>query len=169
MVVSDLTIGTSVCRLDRPWEATSLPLQSVELTSEGEFATIRGPCEFVFIDARQQIAACTPHALSRNTLGDSRFKNAITCADTVALPDELPRARQALKNASTIVDRIFEDITSGRDLSIEYVEQAVLPLVASILRSAEPSSGSRDGATTTAIRIATRSAAARWLLPSGGT
>jgi putative nucleotidyltransferase with HDIG domain len=34
-----------------------------------------------------------------------------------------------------MVDRIYADITSGRELSVEHVEQAVRPLVASVLRS----------------------------------
>jgi len=36
-----------------------------------------------------------------------------------------------------MVDRIFEDVTSGRELSVEHVENAVRPLVASVLRSAD--------------------------------
>lgn len=137
MVVSDLAIGMFVCRLDRPWEETSFPLQGLELTSEDDLTAIRDLCEFVFIDARRQIAISKSLVLSRTNLSDSRFKSTIQYGDQVAIEEELPRAHEALQNAAVMVDRIFEDITSGRVLSIEHVEQAVRPLVASILRSAD--------------------------------
>ena len=137
MEVSDLTIGMFVCRLDRPWEETNFPLQGVELASKDDLKTIRDLCKFVFIDARRELPSGRPHVLSRTKLSDSRFDGAISYRDKVVIEEELPRAREALQNASTMVDRIFEDITSGRELSIEYVEQAVRPLVASVLRNAD--------------------------------
>lgn len=137
VVVADLALGMFVCRLDRPWEETAFPLQGVELTSEDDLRSIRDLCEFVFIDTRRQLAAGQPRMLTRTSLNASRFNTAVRYEDKVVLEEELPRAREALKNASVMVDSIFQDITSGRELSIEHVEQAVRPLVATILRSAD--------------------------------
>jgi len=68
---------------------------------------------------------------------DARFDRVAVYSDTASADDELPRARQALRNVSEMVDRIYLDITSGRELSVEHVEQAVRPLVASVLRNAD--------------------------------
>ncbi|MEP6899214.1 MAG: HD-GYP domain-containing protein, partial [Rhodanobacter sp.] len=67
----------------------------------------------------------------------SRFKSAIQYVDKVSIEQEAPRAGAAVDNASLMVDRIFQDIVSGRELSVEHVEQAVRPLVESVLRSAD--------------------------------
>jgi len=137
MDVADLEIGMFVCRLDRPWEETFYPLQGVELITADDLAAIRDLCEYVYIDARRQIFLDRPHALTRTRLDDSRFNSAIKYEDKVSVEDEVPRAREAFNNATAMVNRIFEDVTSGRDLSVEHVENAVRPLVASVLRNAD--------------------------------
>jgi len=137
MDVADLEIGMFVCRLDRPWEETSYPLQGLELLTEEDLVTIRELCEYVYIDARRPISLDRPTALTRTRLDESRFDGSIKYEDKAAVDEEAPRAREAFNNATAMVDRIFEDVTSGRELSVEHVENAVRPLVASVLRSAD--------------------------------
>lgn len=136
MEVADLQIGMFVCRLDRPWEETPFPLQGIELASEAELATLRRLCSVVFIDARRYVAE-PRRALMRTELSRTRFKSATHYDDLAGIEEEAPRARAALERASLMVDQIFEDVVSGRDLSVEHVEHAVRPLVASVLRSAD--------------------------------
>jgi HD-GYP domain-containing protein (c-di-GMP phosphodiesterase class II) len=133
----DLRIGMFVCRLDRPWEGTPFPLQGVELRSEADITAIRELCQFVYIDAHREVVDGPRQVLTRAKLAPSRFRAGIAYVDRASVEEELPRAHDALKNASEMVDRIYADIASGRELSVEYVEQAVRPLVASVLRSAD--------------------------------
>ncbi|TAL86945.1 MAG: HD-GYP domain-containing protein [Rhodanobacter sp.] len=136
--VTDLQIGMFVCRLDRPWEQTPFPLQGVLLRNADDIAAIRELCQYVYVDVRRLLSDTLPHqVLTRTNLSSSRFKTAIHYANEIGPQEELPRAREALDNASLMVDRIFEDITSGKELSTEHVEQAVRPLVTSVLRSAD--------------------------------
>jgi HD-GYP domain-containing protein (c-di-GMP phosphodiesterase class II) len=137
MEVSDLRLGMFVCRLDRPWEETVYPLQGVELASEDDLISIRALCKYVYVDLRRQVAIAPRPALSRTSLSDTRFRNAIPYVDTITVQEEARHAHAALDTAATMVDRIFGDIVSGRELSVEYVEQAVRPLVASVLRCAD--------------------------------
>ena len=132
--VDELQLGMYVCRLDRPWEGTPFVLQGLELASNDDIMAVRELCSFVYVDARREIAGDAT-ALRRTKLSENRFDRAATYANTVTVDEELPRARAALENAAALVDQIFEDVTSGRDLSVEKVEQAVRPLVASVLRS----------------------------------
>ncbi len=135
--VADLQLGMFVCRLDRPWEETPFPLQGIELNGIDEIETLRQLCNVVYVDARRMVS-CDPHrALTRTELSGSRFTSRTHYADLVELEDEAPRARAALENASRIIDSLFEDISNGRELSVEHVEQAVRPLVASVLRSSD--------------------------------
>jgi len=126
-----------VCRLDRPWEGTPFPLQGLELRTDDDVRAVRELCRFVYIDAHRELVDHRRQLLSRGNLQEARFKRATTYADKSTVEEELPRARDALRTASDMVDRIYLDIASGRELSIDYVEQAVRPLVASVLRSAD--------------------------------
>lgn len=134
--VAELEIGMFVCRLDRPWEESPFLLQGVELFEQEDLEQVRALCEYVFIDARRELVDGAK-TLTRKNLADERFSAGIKYADQVDLQTELPAAREALRNATAIVDTIFADVASGQDLSAEHVEQAVRPLVASVLRSAD--------------------------------
>lgn len=137
MDVDDLRLGMFVCRLDRPWEETPYLLQGVGLSSTEDLEAIRALCRHVYIDRRRQVVITPRPALTRTTLSEARFKNTIRYVDKIPVEEEAPRAHAALDTAAVMVDRIFEDIVSGRELSVEHVEQAVRPLVASVLRSAD--------------------------------
>ena len=133
--VADLRVGMFVCRLDRPWEQTPFPLQGVELHTEADIGAVREHCRFVYIDARRESANDDRHSvLTRTQLSATRFKGTVQYPDR-PFEEELPRATAALETASGLIDQIFMDVASGRPLSAEHVEQAVRPMVASILRS----------------------------------
>lgn len=134
--VGELEIGMFVCRLDRPWEESPFLLQGVELLVEDDLEQVRALCEYVFIDARRELRD-SANTLTRKQLADERFSAGVKYDDQVDLQTELPAAREALRNATAIVDTIFADVASGQELSAEHVEQAVRPLVASVLRSAD--------------------------------
>ena len=134
--VADLRVGMFVCRLDRPWEETPFPLQGVELLGDGDIEAIRAHCTFVYIDARRLLRDAPPPMLTRTRLADSRFEN-VRHYGSVPFEDELPKAREAFENALLRVDGIFEEVARGNALSAAHVEQAVRPLVASILRNAD--------------------------------
>ena len=136
--VDELQLGMFVCRLDRPWEETPFLLQGVALTRLEDIETLQRLCREVYIDARRQVPLDAPKSLTRgDDLSRYRFSSNMHYTDLSAVEDEAPRARAALENASQIIDGLFEDITSGRELSVEHVEQAVRPLVNTVLRSAD--------------------------------
>jgi len=137
MDATDLQIGMFVCRLDRPWEETPFPLQGVELASHEDIDTIQRLCRVVYVDARRQVLPERRRALLRTDLSSTRFKSVARYADKASIEEEVPRARSAFDQASQIVEDLFEGIASGRELSVDQVEQAVRPLVASVLRSAD--------------------------------
>ncbi len=135
--VAELQLGMFVCRLDRPWHETPFPLQGIELTRLDQIDTLRRLCREVYVDTRRLVPHDPLQTLARGELSRHRFRNSTHYSDLVAVEDEAPRAHAALTNASQIVDGLFEDVTSGRELSVEHVEQAVRPLVQSVLRSAD--------------------------------
>ncbi len=135
--VADLQLGMFVCRLDRPWEETPFPLQGIALTRLEDIEALQRLCHEVYIDARRLVPYQRTQALTLADVSRARFSNSTHYADLAAVEDEAPRARAALETASQIVDELFADIISGRELSVEHVEQAVRPLLNTVLRSAD--------------------------------
>jgi len=112
-------------------------LQGLELAHQDDLDLLRNLCKFVYIDAHRQLVDYPKPMLTRTNLADSRFERVSHYPEGITFGDELPRAGQVLADTSEMVDRIYEDVASGRELSAEYVEQAVRPLVASVLRNAD--------------------------------
>ena len=136
---ANLAIGMFVCRLDRPWEGTPFPLQGFEVRTQGELRRLRELCSFVYIHRRKDLGSSRPTLLTlpRDEHHGIRFQRATRYEDKVSVEEELPRAREALRVTSELLDRIYSDVASGKDLSVENVEKIVRPLVASVLRSAD--------------------------------
>lgn len=134
---ADLRVGMFVCRLDRPWEGTSFPLQGVELRTLDDVRKLRELCEYVYIDRHHEAVDHSRMLKSGERRPEQRFTRVIRYPDKINVEDELPSAQQALGTATEMVDRIYADVASGRELSVEHVERAVRPLVASVLRSAD--------------------------------
>jgi len=57
--------------------------------------------------------------------------------DTATVLEELPRAREAHANATAMANKIIEDVRAGRTLTVQDVEQAVQPVVESVVRNAD--------------------------------
>lgn len=139
MDVADLQVGMYVCRLDRPWEETPFPLQGVALTCLDNIEALRAYCDHVYIDARRLVTDPRQQAsvIVHSQVSTQRFDGSTSYASAVPIETEVPHAQMALDNATALLDRIFEDVTSGRELSAEHVESAVRPLVASVLRNVD--------------------------------
>lgn len=141
--VASLAIGMFVSRLDRPWEGTPFLLQGFEVRTEQELRTLRGLCKFVYIDRRHEVDVhqrrllTLPRGERHDEYGAAPLMGVTTYKNTVSVEEEIPRARDALRATSELLDEIYADVTSGRKLSVVQVEKVVRPLVASVLRSAD--------------------------------
>ena len=146
----DLRVGMYICRLDRPWEGTPFPLQGFEVRDEDDIRTVREWSRHVYIDALRDLSRDPRRKIIQKPAGGGwhlrrastmpsalRFDRVRNYADTQTVAEELPRAREALQTAVDNLERIYKDIAAGRDFNAEDVEQAVRPLVASVLRSAD--------------------------------
>ncbi|TAN03745.1 MAG: HD-GYP domain-containing protein [Rhodanobacteraceae bacterium] len=136
---ASLAVGMFVSRLDRPWVGTPFPLQGFEIRSKDDLRALRELCRYVYIDRRREIDPGRRPllTLARGDGGDARPMSVTTYANTVSIEEEIPKAREALRATSDLIDQIYADVTRGRELSVEQVEKVVRPLVASVLRSAD--------------------------------
>jgi cyclic di-GMP phosphodiesterase len=133
--VGDLLVGMYVCRLDRPWGETQFPLQGFLLESAGQIEDLRRLCRHVVIDVERGIAP-DPRLLSLRRAGPAEIlRGTVEYADTNTVEEELPLARGAHDNAIALVGRIMSDVQSGRAPTAAAINEAVTPIVKSVLRS----------------------------------
>jgi len=133
--VEQLQMGMYINRLDRDWVGTPFPFQGFHLTSKDQHASLRKLCLHVFIDVERQLS---PQALQRGIgehlapiRGNARYLN------RTSLDDEAPNARKASDDALAFAERMITDARAGRKLSAQQVQDAVGPIVQSVLRNAD--------------------------------
>lgn len=139
--VDDLEVGMYVSRLDCDWSDTPFPLQGVPVASREDIDKLRRFCKYVFVDLHRRVMPAhvktvAPAAAAPRS-APSRLVPSHIYADTAVFDDETPRARQALDAVSSFAERLVEDLQAGRALDQEAVEDAVRPMVESVLRSGD--------------------------------
>jgi len=146
--VSDLQIGMFVSRLDCEWSDTPFPLQGVPITSREDIDTLAKFCKYVFVDTQRQVVpsrlapasvvkpAAAPARPARPVL-NTRLITQHAYTDTASFEDEMPRAREAFETVSKFAEQIVADIHAGRPIDASSLDEAVRPMVASVLRSGD--------------------------------
>lgn len=147
--VEQVRLGMFVCRLDRPWEGTPFPLQGFLVEDASQLELLRGLCAKVVIDEVQsrpepalaalrlpESEAPPPRSASlRQALGP--WVGRVQYQDSVELRQELPQARLAQERLHGFIEHVLDDLRRGNGFRIADVEAAVLPVVESVLRSAD--------------------------------
>lgn len=150
--VTDLEVGMYVNRLDCEWSDTPFPLQGLPITSQEDIDKLRLFCKYVYVDmhrrvAPARVAGVAPPARFMNPgiapaaaprpVPNPRLVPRHTYVDTASFDEEMPRAVEAFDSVSGFAERLVTDIQNGRMIEPGAVEEAVRPMVASILRSGD--------------------------------
>ena len=139
--VDDLEVGMYVSRLDCEWSDTPFPLQGVPVSSQEDIDKLRRFCKYVFVDLHRRVmpahvTTVRPVAATARA-APTRLVPSHSYADTAVFDDEVPRARDALDAVALFAERLVDDLQAGRPIEPEAVEEAVRPMVESVLRSGD--------------------------------
>ncbi|AVP97372.1 HD-GYP domain-containing protein [Ahniella affigens] len=129
--VDYLRPGMFVHRLDRDWLGLPFPLEGFLLDTSGELDVLRRHCDHVFVDVYRSRLPLHHFDVNGQTDGRRRHVN------QVALAEELPRVQKQFARTAEITARILGDLRSGRKLSLVEVQDAIVPVVQSVLRHAD--------------------------------
>ncbi len=135
--VDHLKPGMYVNRLDRDWLETPFPIQGFFVSSAEDIEILHQYCQHVFVDIERRQPVPEAHLLRDASRGVEAQRGKVRHADSVALNDEVQRARLANQNATSIASQIIEDVRAGRKLSAARIKDAVGPIVDSVLRNAD--------------------------------
>jgi HD-GYP domain-containing protein (c-di-GMP phosphodiesterase class II) len=124
-----------VYRLDRPWLGLPFPLEGFLVQNPKQIEILRQHCDHVFVDVQRSL---TPiRAYMAHPRQHEKQRVVVRHVDTATVHEELPRAREAHAQASSLAAKILDDVKSGRKVSVEDVRNAVVPVVKSVLRNAD--------------------------------
>ena len=129
-----------VCRLDRDWLGTPFLLQGVRVRDEADIAMLASYCSEVVIDLERGRAAWSATRSTRpglTTQHIEQLQGGQRHEDTASIEEEVPRARDAQLRIAEFARNLLEEVRSGSPISHERVQDAVAPMVSSILRNAD--------------------------------
>lgn len=145
--VTDLEIGMYVSRLDCDWSDTPFPLQGLPITSREDIESLSRFCKYVFVDTQRQIipdrslrpasVVVKRAAVAPRPAASLRLVSRHAYTDTASFDDEMPRARAAFDTVADFAVQMVDDLRQGRIVEPQAVEDAVRPMVESVLRSGD--------------------------------
>lgn len=137
ILVGLLEKGMFVSRLDRDWVGTPFPFQGFYIQSDNDVELLGNYCTSVFIDVlKSPLSDPGLQALPRAKASvfpprGPDYRN------TVALQDELPRARTAHADVHKLAAGVEAAVRAGQRLSPQALRDAMEPMVESLLRNAD--------------------------------
>src|ERR1700679_2885342 len=133
-----------VSRLDCDWSDTPFPLQGVPISSQEDIEALRRFCKYVFVDLHRRVTPARVSTVApvravgaQRPVLNTRLVTRHSYTDTASFDDEMPRAREAFDTVASFAEQIVEDIQAGRAIDPGAVENAVRPMVESVLRSGD--------------------------------
>jgi HD-GYP domain-containing protein (c-di-GMP phosphodiesterase class II) len=154
----DLVPGMYVAGLDRPWLETPFLFQGFVIKDEQEIVELRRYCRHVYVRAKEERSPGSrplPASMKSQSPRRPRFrllrrafgfakkaparetdpKPGDFYADTVDVAIELDRAKDVYAHASTALADMMERMRRGGKLEWSVLEQAVTPMIDSLLRN----------------------------------
>lgn len=150
VAIGDLLVGMYVCRLDRDWAGTPFPLQGVLIRSDDDIAALAGYSSHVYIDIELGLpprderpfaefaalnATIRRPAVERDERQLRKLLYSVSHANTTTFAEELPKARLAQTRVAEFASRVLDDVRDGKPVAIAEVQEAVTPMVNSVLRN----------------------------------
>lgn len=130
--VEQLTFGMFVSKLDRPWTETPFAFQGFVLQKDKQLEVLKKYCKHVFVDPEkavvQEVAKVTAEDIAK-IRGTTVYNN------VASVEGELPVARQAYTNTTTILEEISRVVEVGNAIDSSRSHEAVAQITASVVRN----------------------------------
>jgi len=132
IAVEDLQLGMYVSKLDRPWTETPFVFQGFILRSQKQIDAMKKYCKHVFVDPeKEDLSEVEGHAGGApvNIRGTTVYQ------DSASLQVELPRARSAIVETTSVLRQISRDVQVGHAVDGAKVRQAASDITESVVRN----------------------------------
>jgi HD-GYP domain-containing protein (c-di-GMP phosphodiesterase class II) len=130
--VEELTFGSFVSKLDRPWTETPFVFQGFVLKSNKQLEVLRKYCKHVFVDPekeeRAEVAKVTAEDVAK-VRGTTVYKEA------ASVEVELPKAQHAYTNTTVIVRELSRAVELGTSIDSTRSHEAAAQITESVVRN----------------------------------
>ncbi|MEK7437016.1 MAG: HD domain-containing phosphohydrolase [Pseudomonadota bacterium] len=130
--VDELQLGMYVSKLDRPWTETPFVFQGFILRSPKQIDAMKKYCAHVFVDPeKEDLSEVAGHAggTAASIRGTTVYK------ESASLDVELPRARSAIAETTSVLRQISRDVKVGQAVDGVKVRQAATDITESVVRN----------------------------------
>lgn len=130
--VDELQLGMYVSKLDRPWTETPFVFQGFILRSPKQIDAMKKYCAHVFVDPeKEDLSELEGHAggTAASIRGTTVYK------ESASLDVELPRARSAIAETTSVLRQISRDVKVGQAVDGVKVRQAATDITESVVRN----------------------------------
>ncbi|PIQ37436.1 MAG: metal-dependent phosphohydrolase [Lysobacterales bacterium CG17_big_fil_post_rev_8_21_14_2_50_64_11] len=134
ITIDALRPGMYVNRLDRDWVGTPFPLQGFYITKPEQIEQLRGFCQHVFVDSQREMTPAEVRRVKSDGALPARTRSYVNSHN---FAQESPSARKVNEQAAAFAQQMITDVRAGQKLSAQSVQDAVEPMVQSILRNAD--------------------------------
>jgi len=144
--VIDLQFGMYVAELDRPWLETPFLFQGFKVSDQEEIDKLQELCTYVYVDTTLGIRPTSSmiredvslNSADENTAHKLDNKNNLDLA-LVPIEKEIGVAKKAREELHAVVDNVMSDIQAGKSIQLPELQEAVTPMVDSVLRNSDAS------------------------------
>lgn len=138
---TDLQVGMYVAKLDRPWLETPFLFQGFVIRDDAMLAEVQQYCHYAYIDLEQGIAPPPSLKPGAAKTADQAIPDKLeslrqhTYETRVSLKDEYRTATTIHREINGIISHVLDNVRAGRTLDVEQIQQALAPMVDSVLRN----------------------------------
>ncbi len=138
---SDLQLGMYIAELDRPWTDTPFMFQGFILRKESEIETLRGYCDYVYVDEEQsQADVAAKLTLLRPVTGEEERADAARASgksdfSEAVFRSSLTRSHAVYRDARCWIDQMLEDSRLGTSIDTDQARALVTQLADEVIRN----------------------------------
>ena len=130
--VEELSFGTFISKLDRPWTETPFMFQGFVLKTDRQLEVLKKYCKHVFVDPEKQerpeVRRATPEEVAK-VRGTTVYRNA------ASVEVELPKAHTAITKTTTVVKELSRALEIGNAIDSTHSHEAATQITQSVIRN----------------------------------
>ena len=143
VLCEQLKIGMRVVELDRPWIESPFTVKGFRIGSEAELEQLRHSCNYVYVataSTSNNVFVSSTGSLTKAKPDNTPTANNLKrqhYSNHQSFQDALPQARDAHREAKTVVKSFFKNLRQGQSIDTSVAKKAIKQCVDSVIANQE--------------------------------
>lgn len=132
IAVEQLTFGSFVSKLDRPWTETPFVFQGFVLKNDKQLDALKKFCKHVFIDPEKEERPEVPKVTAADL---AKVRGTTVYKEVARVEVELPKAQKAYASTAVVVKELSRAVEIGSSIDSSRSQQAAAQITHSVVRN----------------------------------